>query len=109
MQPGEKLHDSEPHLAALQRELAEELSCSVRPDGQVFLGTFTAPAANETGCEVEAALYRVEIEGPVSPASKIEEIAWVDPSPPYQIELAPLTRDAVLSLATRRIQRSTGA
>src|SRR5271154_5196044 len=84
MQPSGKLQDSEPHLAALERELAEELSCSVRPESQIFLGTFTAPAANETGCEVEAALSRVELSGPVRAASKIEKIVWLTPSPPYQ-------------------------
>jgi 8-oxo-dGTP diphosphatase len=109
MQPGGKLHDSEPHLAALEREIAEELSCAIRPGSQAFLGSFTAPAANETGCEVEAALYRVELEGQSAAAAEIEEIAWIDPSPPYQIELAPLTRDAVLPLAARATRRATGA
>jgi 8-oxo-dGTP diphosphatase len=109
MQPGGKLHDSESHLAALERELAEELSCSIRPGSPVFLGTFTAPAANESGCDVTATLYRVELEGTISAASEIEEIAWIDPHPPYQIELAPLTRDAVLPLVTHTIRRSTSA
>jgi 8-oxo-dGTP diphosphatase len=108
MQPGGKLHDSESHLAALERELAEELSCSICPDSPVFLGTFAAPAANESGCDVAATLYRVELEGTISAASEIEEIVWIDPSPPYQIELAPLTRDAILPLAMRTIHRSTG-
>jgi len=107
MQPGGKLQDSEPHLAALERELVEELSCSIRPESQVFLGTFTAPAANETGCDVEAALYRVELEGTINAASEIEEIVWIDPNPPYQIELAPLTRDAILPLVTHTIRRPT--
>jgi 8-oxo-dGTP pyrophosphatase MutT (NUDIX family) len=49
MQPGGKLQDSESDLAALERELGEELKCSVRPGSPVFLGTFSAPAANETG------------------------------------------------------------
>jgi 8-oxo-dGTP diphosphatase len=109
MQPGGKLHESESHLAALERELAEELSCSIRTDSPAFLGTFTAPAANETGCEVEAALYRVELEGTISVGSEIEEIVWVDPNPPYSIELAPLTRDAVLPLVTHSIRRSSSA
>jgi 8-oxo-dGTP pyrophosphatase MutT (NUDIX family) len=101
MQPGGKLRDSESHLAALERELGEELRCGIRPNSPAFLGMFTAPAANESGCLVEAALYRVELAGPVSAASEIEEIAWVDPGQPQQIELAPLTRETVLPLAAR--------
>jgi 8-oxo-dGTP diphosphatase len=99
MQPGGKLRNSESHLAALERELDEELKCSVRPGSPVFLGTFTAPAANENGCLVEAALYRVELEGELSAAAEIDEIRWVDPDSPQHIELAPLTRDKVLPLA----------
>ncbi len=73
MQPGGKLRDSESHLAALERELAEELRCCVRPGSPVFLGTFTAPAANEPGYVVEAALYRVELLGTITASSEIEE------------------------------------
>ena len=98
MQPGGKLRDSESHLAALEREIREELRCSVQPDSPVFLGTFTAPAANESGCLVEAALYRVELAGPVGAASEIEEVAWLDPHSPDHMELAPLTREKVLPL-----------
>jgi uncharacterized protein (TIGR00730 family) len=102
MQPGGKLRDSEPHLAALEREMGEELRCSVRPGSSVFLGTFSAPAANESGCVVEAALYRVELVGPIVAASEIEEVLWLDPCFSNQIELAPLTRDKVLPLLTQR-------
>jgi uncharacterized protein (TIGR00730 family) len=91
MQPGGKLLDSESHLAALERELGEELRCSVRPDGPVFLGTFTAPAANEHGCVVEALLYRVELMGTIHAGSEIEEAIWFDPGQPHHLELAPLT------------------
>lgn len=41
MQPGGKLQDCESHLAALERELNEELNCSIEPASAVFLGTFT--------------------------------------------------------------------
>ena len=101
MQPGGKLRHSESHLAALERELGEELSCSLRPGSPAFLGTFTAPAANESGCLVEAALYRVELEGEISAASEIDEVVWLDLHSSDQIELAPLTRDNVLPLAMR--------
>jgi hypothetical protein len=39
--------------------------------------------------------------GSISAASEIEEIRWIDPDPPYDIELAPLSRDVVLPLAAR--------
>jgi uncharacterized protein (TIGR00730 family) len=101
MQPGGKLLDSESHLAALERELGEELRCSVRPGSPLFLGTFTAQAANETGCLVEAALYRVELLGTITASAEIEEVVWLDSRTPTQIELAPLTRETVLPLVTR--------
>ena len=101
MQPGGKLRHSESHLAALERELGEELRCSLRPGSPTFLGTFTAPAANESGWLVEAALYRVELDGEISAASEIDEVVWLDPHSSDQIELAPLTRDNVLPLAMR--------
>jgi 8-oxo-dGTP pyrophosphatase MutT (NUDIX family) len=99
MQPGGKLRDSESHLAALERELGEELKCSVRPGSPVFLGTLSAPAANETGFLVEAALYRVELVGAISAASEIEEIVWIDPAQPHCLELTPLTRETVVCAA----------
>jgi uncharacterized protein (TIGR00730 family) len=104
IQPGGKLRASESHLAALERELTEELQCALRPGSHEFLGTFSAPAANESGSLVEAALYRVQLLGPVTPAAEIEELLWLDPHHPPQIELAPLTQNSVLPLATRRHQ-----
>lgn len=101
MQPGGKVQDRESHIAALEREISEELRCSIRPGSPAFLGMFTAPAANESGCVVEAALYRVELSGQISAASEIDEILWLDPRTPSQIELAPLTREKVLPLAAR--------
>jgi uncharacterized protein (TIGR00730 family) len=102
MQPGGKLLPSEPPLAALDREVREELGCAVRPGSQLFLGTYTAEAANERGCVVEAALYRVELLGSVNAGAEIEEAIWIDAGRPCQLELAPLTREAVWPLATLR-------
>ncbi len=99
MQPGGKLQDSESELAALEREIREELTCSIEPSSAVFVGTFTAPAANEEGRVVKAALYRVALAGAVRTAAEIEETLWLHPSPPHNVELAPLTRDKVLPVA----------
>jgi uncharacterized protein (TIGR00730 family) len=106
MQPGGKLLPSELPLAALDREVREELGCAVRPGSQLFLGTFTAEAANERGCIVEAELYRVELLGSVNAGAEIEEAIWIDPGRPCQLELAPLTREAVWPLATLRAEEA---
>jgi uncharacterized protein (TIGR00730 family) len=98
MQPGGKLQDGESQIETLQRELVEELSCTMQPD-PAYLGTFTAPAANEQGSHVEAAIYRVHLAGEIRAASEIEEILWLDPHESPNVELAPLTRDTVLRLA----------
>jgi uncharacterized protein (TIGR00730 family) len=102
MQPGGKLLPSEAPMDALERELREELGCAIRPGSPVFLGTFTAEAANERESVVEAALYRVELLGSVNVGAEIEEAIWIDAGRPCQIELAPLTRDAVWPLAGGR-------
>jgi hypothetical protein len=52
----------------------------VRPGSPVFLGTFTALAANEHGCLVEAALYSVELTGTIRASSEIEEAIWFIPT-----------------------------
>ncbi len=99
MQPGGKLADGETNLAALERELAEELGCS--PDRESFrvLGVYSAPAANEPGWIVQAELFAVTLTGEVCPSAEIEEAVWIDPDVEPTIQLAPLTRRYALPLA----------
>jgi 8-oxo-dGTP diphosphatase len=96
MQPGGKLHDGENDSQALARELNEELGCSFHKAD--FLGTFTAPAANEPAHIVEAALFRVEITGDINPRAEIEDVLWLHPAETASVPLAPLTQSHVLPL-----------
>ena len=98
MQPGGKREPGEDDIAALAREIREELGCEVIADSVVLAGVFRAPAANETGREVVAQVYRVDVEGEPKASAEIIEAAWIDPASPGTIELAPLTRDHVLPL-----------
>jgi 8-oxo-dGTP diphosphatase len=98
MQPGGKIEPDEQPLAALVRELQEELGLLIRSDSVVHLGSFRAPSANEPGFTVEAEIFRVTVAEDVTPAAEIEEIAWIDATTPPDIMMAPLTRDHIIPL-----------
>ena len=98
MQAGGKIEAGEAATAALRRELREELDLIVDVAASRRMGRFTAPAANDSGCLVEAEVYHVSAGGALAPRAEIEEAVWVDPFAPGDLPLAPLTRDAVLPL-----------
>src|SRR6478735_5040517 len=104
MQPGGKRDVDESDLAALSREVAEELGCQVVAETARPLGVFDCAAANEPGYRVQAAVYAVDVEGTVKPKAEIDELVWVDPGALPDLPFAPLTRDHVLPLAASRAQ-----
>ncbi|WP_150645229.1 NUDIX hydrolase [Pseudomonas fluorescens] len=96
MQPGGKIEAHEQALAALTRELEEELGLRIDPVQASYLGSFSAPAANEPGFVVQAELFQLNIDSSVAPAAEIEEVVWIDPATDGGLVLAPLTRDLIL-------------
>jgi 8-oxo-dGTP diphosphatase len=101
MQPGGKRNIDESDIAALLREVAEELGCRVVADTARPLGVFDCAAANEPGFQVQAAVYAVDVEGVVNPKAEIDEVVWVNPAALPDLPFAPLTRDYVLPLVRR--------
>lgn len=95
IQPGGKIEPGEDPIQALCRELDEELALSIAPTLPVYIGTFSAPAVNERGSTVTAQVYTLSHTGEVHPKAELEEIAWIDPKDPGDLELAPLTRDHI--------------
>jgi len=103
MQPGGKIEAGERPEEALGRELKEELDIDADIAQALFLGRFSAPAANEPGFEVCCELYEIRMDAAVVPAAEIEEAVWVDADSATARELAPLTRDHVLPLYRQRL------
>src|ERR1700749_1716667 len=66
MQPGGKRDVGEDDIAALSREIVEELGCGVVPASIRPLGEFNAAAAHEPGFRVQASLYRIEVTGDIA-------------------------------------------
>jgi 8-oxo-dGTP diphosphatase len=102
MQPGGKRAAGESDVAALSREIVEELGWRVTESSAQALGVFDCVAANEPGFQVRAAVYAVDVEGAIKPQAEIDQVIWVDPRALPDLPLAPLTRDHVLPLVMAR-------
>ena len=99
MQPGGKRGVGESDVAALSREIAEELGCRIKDTSAQALGVFDCPAANEPGFQVNAAVYAVDVDDAIEPGAEIDQVIWVDPGVLPDLPFAPLTRDFILPLA----------
>ena len=95
MLPGGKREPGEDDLAALARELREELGVTLV--AAETLGQFEAAAVNEPGARVRSDVYFATVEGRMTAGAEIADLVWIDPAnPPDDIALAHLLRDEVL-------------
>jgi 8-oxo-dGTP pyrophosphatase MutT (NUDIX family) len=102
IQPGGKPEPGEAPLATLARELVEELGARPVPGTIRPLGEFEDEAVHETGLRVRATVYACAIDREPVAGAEIEELAWVDPSHPGPMSIAPLSRRRILPAVAAR-------
>lgn len=102
MFPGGKLDPGETFAEAAVREAHEELGVELDLAALTPLGRFDAAAANEEGFTVVAEVFEHPLVGEPVASAEIAELAWVDPADDSRTDIAPLLRDAVFPVLSRR-------
>lgn len=100
MLAGGKRDGQETPFETLVRELSEELHFTPTQSEVRFIGTFSAPAANEPEYRVEAQIFHIRaIDRAFEVSAELEEGVWLSIEEAARLELAPLIRDHVLPVA----------
>lgn len=104
--PGGKPEGDESDLETLQREIDEELGCSI--EKPFFQGVFKDVAAGDTGAIVVVRLYSADLVGEPRPCSEIVELAWIELSGPKELPLAPSITNGILPYLRKRMRSGAG-
>jgi 8-oxo-dGTP pyrophosphatase MutT (NUDIX family) len=97
--PGGRVEEGEETEDALIRELREELCITVSPDDIAPFGTFYAQAAGEIDQRLQMDVFMVtRWEGDIVAANEVEELIWINSSPPAGMTLGSIFEKEVLPM-----------
>lgn len=96
LMPGGKPKEGESAIAALKREIMEELGCGIDGNSISFLGTFEDVAAGHANTKVSIDLYTGTLAGEPKPSSEIEELKWVSAKDALNPFLTPILKKQIL-------------
>lgn len=102
MLPGGKAEAGETALMTVKRELHEELALELEDADLQWLGHFQAAAANEPGHWVEAQVFIGTLSQTPKIQAEIEETGWLDLHAQESYQIAPLLRDEILPVLSKR-------
>lgn len=108
IQPGGKMEPDELPVAALSRELREELHLELEEKDFSYVGRFADNAINEPGKTVVAEIYHsVSDVTEFLPAAEIAEVVWYSPEEQPALLLAPLTENHLIPLVIPLCQKAS--
>lgn len=95
--PGGKVEPGDADdIAALVREIDEELCVALHRGTETYLGLFSAPAAGRPDLTVNVKLFGAEITGEPEPGREIEQLLWLDPFAVGDAEISDVVRHRIL-------------
>lgn len=101
--PGGKVEDTDADdIAALEREIREELGVEIDRTSAMFIGLFSAVAAGHVGVTVTVKLFEARFSGEPQPQSEIEELAWLDLATPDHISVSSVVQDRIAPFLLER-------
>ena len=102
LMPGGKPNLGESAVAALKREIREELDCSIDEKTITLLGTFEDVAAGNNGSRVRIDLYSGKLKGTPKPSSEIEELKWISANDALNPFVTPIIKKQIIPFLIER-------
>ncbi|MBI2581463.1 NUDIX domain-containing protein [Candidatus Woesearchaeota archaeon] len=101
LMPGGKPKEGESAIAALEREIMEELSCGIDRSSVIYLGNFEELTVDGKA-RVLIDLYTGALFGEPKPSSEIEELKWISAADAINPFLTPIVKKQILPFLVGR-------